>query len=339
MPVQLQKWHRDWQDQDCFFRQAKLPLRGGCHWTWEVCRWPWNVKSRIKAQDNASSFFQQKAGSPWNTNVYLQLHRFTLLLCTSSVQDPFKPWWLSQSFDSYAAACAVKICAQMCRSTSTAWKNILVTMPVQLQKWHQRDWQDQDGFFRQENYRCMVAAIELEKYAIGHEMSNQDSRPKTRHLPSSNRKLSRLAKLTTGVYLQLRRFTLLLCTCFDSCAAACAVKICSQMFQMTSTALKEHSWRHASTTSKVAPARLAIPGWLFQTSKITAAWWLASNLRSMPLVMTCQIKTQDPRQGIFLLPTESWIALQNWQRVSTYNFAGSLFCSAPVLILAQPPVL
>ena len=24
-----------------------------------------------------------------------------------------------------------------------------------------------------QNYRCMVAAIELEKYAIGHEMSNQ----------------------------------------------------------------------------------------------------------------------------------------------------------------------
>ena len=133
----------------------------------------------------------------------------------------------------------------------------------------------------------MVAGIELEKYAIGHEMSNQDSRPKTRHLPSSNRKLDRLAKLTTGVYLQLRRFTLLLCTCFDSCAAACALKICAQMFHMTSRDWKNivgtlplqlQKWRHCD---------LVRPGWLFETSKTTTAWWLPSNLRSMPLAMKC----------------------------------------------------
>ena len=47
---------------------------------------------------------------------------------------------------------------------------------------------------------------------------------------------------------------------------------------------------------------LARTGWLFQTSKTTTAWWLASNLRSMPLAMTYQINNQDPRQGIFHHP-------------------------------------
>ena len=62
----------------------------------------------------------------------------------------------------------------------------------------------------------------------------------------------------------------------------------------------------------VAPVRMARPGWLFKTSKTTTAWWLASNFGSIPLAMKCQINGQDPRQGIFLLPTQSWIGLENW---------------------------
>ena len=46
-------------------------------------------------------------------------------------------------------------------------------MTVQLQKWHQREWQDQDAFQNKRNYVCVVAAIETEKYAIGHDMSNK----------------------------------------------------------------------------------------------------------------------------------------------------------------------
>ena len=41
--------------QDVFLRQAKLPLHGGWRRTWEVCHWPWHVKSIIKTQDKASS--------------------------------------------------------------------------------------------------------------------------------------------------------------------------------------------------------------------------------------------------------------------------------------------
>ena len=73
-------------------------------------------------------------------------------------------------------------------------------------------WQDQDGFFRQAKLLLHGGWRRLEKYAIGHEMSNQESRLKTKHLPSSNRKLDRFGKLTTGGFLKLGSFTLLLCT-------------------------------------------------------------------------------------------------------------------------------
>ena len=78
--------------------------------------------------------------------------------------------------------------------------------------------------------------------------------------------------------------------------------------------------------------RLAKPGWLFQTSKTTTEWWLATDghLRSMPLSMTYQIENQDPRQGIVLLPTQSWIALENWWPPTTsqlHSFALHLLSS------------
>ena len=77
---------------------------------------------------------------------------------------------------------------------------------------------------------------------------------------------------------------------------------------------------------------LARPGWLYQTSKTTAAWWLPSNLRSMPLAMKCQIKNQDSRQGIFHPPTSSNTKLDRLgTAVSAYNFAASLFCTAQSL--------
>ena len=50
---------------------------------------------------------------------------------------------------------------------STAWKNIFGTLPLQLQ-WRPCNWQDKH------NYDCkMIAGVELEKKASGHEMSNQ----------------------------------------------------------------------------------------------------------------------------------------------------------------------
>ena len=66
----------------------------------------------------------------------------------------------------------------------------------------------------------------------------------------------------------------------------------------------------ASTSLTVALVGFVRPGWLFETSKTTPAWWLASNLRSMPLDTKCQINNQHSRQSVSHLPTESWIALE-----------------------------
>ena len=86
---------------------------------------------------------------------------------------------------------------------------------------------------------------------------------------------------------------------------------------------------------------LARPGWLFQTSKTTAAWWLPSNLRSMRLAMTCQVNDQGSRQGIFRLPQHrARLRWEDWQQLATYNFTASLFCTAGplfrILLVAVP---
>ena len=49
-------------------------------------------------------------------------------------------------------------------------KNNVGTFPLQDQQWHLCDWQDQVGPHK---YRYMLAGVELEKYASGHQMSNQ----------------------------------------------------------------------------------------------------------------------------------------------------------------------
>ena len=56
-------------------RQAKLPLHGGWLRTWQMCHWPWSVKSRIRKAElpihNAKPACIRKTGS------YLQLRSFT----------------------------------------------------------------------------------------------------------------------------------------------------------------------------------------------------------------------------------------------------------------------
>ena len=68
------------------------------------------------------------------------------------------------------------------------------------------------------------------------------------------------------------------------------------MFQMTTTAWKNILGTMPVQLQKWHQCDLARPGWLFQTSKTTAAWWLTSNSRSMPLAMKYQIQNQDSRQ-------------------------------------------
>ena len=87
----------------------------------------------------------------------------------------------------------------MGQMTSTAWKNICGTWLLHLQQMHLCDWQD---------YHCLVAGVELDKCATGHEMPSQ--RREKLDLPMHKTNLVPLGK--TGGYLQLRKFTSLRCT-------------------------------------------------------------------------------------------------------------------------------
>ena len=66
----------------------------------------------------------------------------------------------------------------MGQMTETAWKNTFGTLPLQLRRW--RDWQDYGGFQNKQKHHCTVASVELKKYAIGNEMSNQQFNPKSK---------------------------------------------------------------------------------------------------------------------------------------------------------------
>ena len=62
-----------------------------------------------------------------------------------------------------------------CRDLVSAWENVFGTLPVQLQQWRPRDWQNYVCSQGKQNYHCIMAGVELEKKGIGHEMSNQQS--------------------------------------------------------------------------------------------------------------------------------------------------------------------
>ena len=138
----------------------------------------------IKTQDKASSIFPnteldyvEKTDNGWQPKTS-QLHFFALhLLCSGS----FSTMVAVQGCGSGAAACAVKICAQMCRRTSTAWKNILGTMPVQLQKWHQCDLARPGWLFQ-----TSETITEWWLAAMRCQIKNQDSRQSISHLPTES---------------------------------------------------------------------------------------------------------------------------------------------------------
>ena len=102
--------------------QAKLPLQDGWQRTPKLCHCSWKVKSTIwKAK-----LPQHKPGSPWENwslPTTSQLHIFcTTWSLLRTILDP-SSWWMPQSCDSYAAAFAVEMWAQMGQITNTGWKN------------------------------------------------------------------------------------------------------------------------------------------------------------------------------------------------------------------------
>jgi len=64
----------------------------------------------------------------------------------------------------------------MSQITSTPWKNHFGTSALQDEKRHECEWQDESGFQDKQKIQCMVGGVELEKYAIGPQMSNQQSK-------------------------------------------------------------------------------------------------------------------------------------------------------------------
>ena len=62
-----------------------------------------------------------------------------------------------------------------CRDLVSDWEDTFGTLPVQLQQWRTRDWQDYGCSQDKQNYLCIMAGFELEKSAIGHEMSKKNN--------------------------------------------------------------------------------------------------------------------------------------------------------------------
>ena len=124
------------------------------------------------------------------------------------------------------------------------------------------------AFSDKQNDHCMEAAIFLTKDNQRHLLFQQKAGSPWK---TDNRWLA-----TTS---QLHSFALhLLCSRSLADHGSCrSILILAQPPVLQKSRLKcsrdqqgfeEHSWHHACTTSKVAPVRLARPGWLFET----AAW-------------------------------------------------------------------
>ena len=78
----------------------------------------------------------------------------------------------------------------------------------------------------------------------------------------------------------------------------------------------------------VAAVRMARPGWLFKTSKTTTAWWLAGvELWKYPIGH--EMSNQWSRPTARHLPSSNTKLDRPGKLVASYNFAASLFCSAP----------
>ena len=104
----------------------------------------------------------------------------------------------------------------------------------------------------------------------------------------------------------------------DSYAAAFAVEIWAKMGQITSMAWKNTSGtrcQHNFNSGILVNGKTRMAP---KTSKTTTAGWLATNSKTTPVAVKCQINNQRK-------PGSTWEKL-----IATYNFA-SLFCTAQSL--------
>ena len=241
------------------------------------------------------------------------------------------PWWLSQSCDSCASAFALEIPAQNGPNNKHSLEELFWHLSfIQLQHSHPCDWQDQCGSKDEQNYRCMMADVELEQYAAGHEMSYQQSEKRS----FSNRNMGLHSEnwwLTTTSQLHffaLHHFHLgprQWCLEIVSKLRFLRSRLCCQDLHR----LEQQLWHLASTFSTLAPVRWAKTSAAPKTSKTTTAWWRASHWKK--LAMKCQISNEKSQ----IFPNSNLNRLQKLS--ATYNFAASLFCTqSPFKIILRP---
>ena len=146
-----------------------------------------------------------------------------------------------------------------------------------------------------------MACIEIDRCATGHEMSNQQW-----WLPT-----------TSQLHLFCTTWSLIR-TILNPASWWLAKKLMLYRSLVSNGPKNKHSpeeqiWHYASTTSTVAPLRVArhYDGSLPKTSKTTTAWWLVSKSTNMPAA----IKSRSS-------PTQTWIALG--KLVATYKNAAFL---------------
>ena len=102
--LQLQQSHpRDWKHK-WFPRHARLWLHGGWLWTWEVCYWPWNVKSTSR---NAELSLHSGPGWLWT---YLSSKLVGVLVVVQSPSKKLLKWQLLLSEGMHSNTTAAVFC-------------------------------------------------------------------------------------------------------------------------------------------------------------------------------------------------------------------------------------
>ena len=206
-------------------------------------------------------------------------------------------------------------------------------MPVQLQQWSPRDWQDHVCSQGKQNYLCIMAGVELEKNAIGHEISNQQSEKQS--LANTTQSWIAFGTLVATYNFAASLFCTaqsLLRTGLDhgrlwlsqSCHCHIAAFVVEIWSQLGRTILGPCQYNFNSGVHAIGKTTFAP-----KTNKTSTAWWLAANSKKMPLALKSQINNQKSKA--WQTQHKAGLHLENWSLPTTLHFqftAQSLLGSA-----------
>ena len=165
-------------------------------------------------------------------------------------------------------------------------------------------WQDYGCSQDKQNYLCTMAGFELEKYAIGHEMSKKDNANTTQSWSAFGKlvapynfaaSLFCTAKSLLRTVLDHARWKL-----SQSCNCRIAFFVVEIWSQLGRTTLGPWQYNFNSGVPAIGKTTVAP-----KTNKTAFAYWLASNLKNMPLAMKCQRLTMQTRLKAGL-HSENW---------------------------------